>query len=64
MEWTARGGGLMGSNIRQENNTEEDVEEIFLDALAGSNRERPVGKRTREENEQDAMDNSEPPLKH
>ena len=42
----------MGSSIRQENSTEEDIEEIFLDALTGGIRERLASKRNREENEE------------
>ena len=64
MEGTARGGGLMGSSIRQENSNKEDSDKIFSDALTGGNRERLASKRIREENEEDVMDNSEPPLKH
>ena len=64
MEGTARGGILMGSSIRQENSTDEDSEEIILNALTGGNRERLASKRTREENEEDVMDNSKPPQKH
>ena len=54
----------MGSSIRQENSTDEDSEEIILNALTGGNRERLASKRTREENEEDVMDNSKPPQKH
>ena len=54
----------MGTSIRQENSTEEDIEEIFLDALTGGIRERLASKRNREENEEDVMDNSKPPPKH
>ena len=54
----------MGSSIRQENSNEEDSDEIFSDALTGGNRERLASKRIREENEEDVMDNSEPPPKH
>ena len=64
MEGTARGGILMGSSIRQENSNKEDSDKIFSDALKGGNRERLASKRIREENEEDVMDNSEPPLKH
>ena len=64
MEGTARGGGLMGSSIRQENSNKEDSDKIFSDALTGGNRERLASKRIREENEEDVMDNSEPPPKH
>ena len=54
----------MGSSIRQENSNKEDSDKIFSDALTGGNRERLASKRIREENEEDVMDNSEPPLKH
>ena len=60
----AQGGGMRGRSNTQENSREEDDEEIYQDALTGSNRDRLASKRIREEDEGDTMDNSEPPQKH
>ena len=62
MGMVALGGGMRGNT--QENSREDDDEEIYQDALTGSSRDRLASKRHREVEEEDAMDNSEPPLKH
>ena len=64
LEVTTRGGGMLGRSHNIENGGEEEVEEIFMDALSGSNRDRQANKRGREEDEEGRTDSSEPPPKH
>ena len=64
LEVTTRGGGMLGRSHNIENGGEEEVEEIFMDALSGSNRDRQANKRGREEDEEGRTDISEPPPKH
>ena len=60
----SRRGGMLGRNHDQESSRGEEEDEIFMDALSGSNRERLGNKRGREVDGEGEMDSSEPPPKH
>ena len=67
MEAMARGGGMTNRNntvVNSPTSREEDSEEIFVDAVSISSRERLGSKRTREEDGEEGMESSEPPPKH
>ena len=51
---------MLGRNHDQESSRGEEEDEIFMDALSGSNRERLGNKRGREVDGEGEMDSSEP----
>ena len=67
MEAMARGGGMTNRNntvVNSPTSREEDSEEIYVDVVSISSRERLGSKRTREEDGEEGMESSEPPPKH
>ena len=67
MEAMARGGGMANRNntvVNSPTSREEDSEEIYVDAVSISSRERLGSKRTREEDGEEGMESREPPPKH
>ena len=67
MEAMARGGGMANRNntvVNSPTSREEDSDEIYVDAVSISSRERLGSKRTREEDGEEGMESSEPPPKH